>query len=387
MILLLSGRGGRPTLGVIAEACGGIGRFEVTAIVASSPPDEISQAQAKPRATAQVGAASFSDLVRAHFRREQERAADNVIGSQDAEDDYQAKLDQFERAEGKLAAVYWSTRDASAVAMTLGQPHAQRNPFAETEMEVSLHRVTDWVTKDAALIADLLHDCDLLAIRVKEILRGTSERISTRWIFAVQEHLLGFIERSGQPEPAKERELVAAQRRELARIEEYYLRTGAKAGRIVYLSGMLVGSSFIVALCALIAFLLANDSQHWGREVQVLLLCTGAGAVGALVSVLSRMSGGDDKFTVDFEVGRPLLRRLGLYKPLVGSVFGVALYFLLASGLLMTQAPHGKTMYFYGIVAFFAGFSERFTGVIFGGAQRLISGEADAPPHANDKQT
>ena len=54
-----------------------------------------------------------------------------------------------------------------------------------------------------------------------------------RWLFAVQEHLLGLIERCPETDPAREREVVASQRRELARIEEYYLRTAAKSGRIV----------------------------------------------------------------------------------------------------------------------------------------------------------
>jgi hypothetical protein len=100
------------------------------------------------------------------------------------------------------------------------------------------------------------------------------------------------------------------------------------------------------------------------------------------------MSGAGDKFSVDFEIGRPLLRRLGLYKPMVGTVFGVALYFLLASGLLKTQPPEGNLLDFYAILAFFAGFSERFTAVIFGNAERLISGPEDQqttatePPHA-----
>lgn len=356
--------------------------------IAASAPDQINKAQAEPRTTEEVGAASFSDLVRAHFRREQERAADNGRASQDAEDDFHSKLEQFEREEGRLAAVYWSTREASAVALTIGTPHAQRNPIAETEMEIRLHRVTDWVTKDVPVVADLLHECDLLAIRVSEILRGTSERIAMRWIFAVQEHVLGFIERSAEHDAGKARDLVASQRRELGRIESYYLRAAAKAGRIVYVSGMLIGAIFIAGVCTVIAVLLAGYSRHWGEETQVLLLCTGAGAVGALVSVLSRMSGGSDKFTVDFEVGRPLLRRLGLYKPLVGSVFGVALYFLLASGLLMTKPPEGgKTMFFYGVIAFLGGFSERFTGVIFGDVQRLISGEKDESATTAAEQT
>jgi hypothetical protein len=93
------------------------------------------------------------------------------------------------------------------------------------------------------------------------------------------------------------------------------------------------------------------------------------------------MGTGGGQYKVDFEVGRPLLRRLGLYKPFVGAIFGVALYFLLASGLLRTQPPsHSGSVFFYGIIAFFAGFSERFTSVTFGQAEQLITGESPPPP-------
>jgi hypothetical protein len=65
----------------------------------------------------------------------------------------------------------------------------------------------------------------------------------------------------------------------------------------------------------------------------------------------------------------------------VGAIFGVALYFLLASGLLPTQAPSDSgRLYYYGIIAFFAGFSERFTSVTFGQAEQLITGGSPTPP-------
>jgi hypothetical protein len=344
----------------------------VNAIAAAAP----EEASAVPATAAHVGAASFSDLVRAHFLREHERI-DHGSASRETETEFHHKLERFEHDEGKLAAIYWSTRTASAVAMTIGKPRSGRNPIAETEMQIRLHRVTDWLVKDQSLLANVLHDCDLLAIRAGEILRGTSERIAMRWIFSVQEHVLGYIEREDAPTAEKERDFVAGQRRELARIEEYYFRAAAKAGRIVYVTGMLAGAVAIAATTTIVAVLLSHYSRHWDRGIEVLLLCTAAGAVGALVSVLSRMSGGSDKFSVDFEVGRPLLRRLGLYKPLVGSVFGVALYFMLASGLLMTKPPTGHAIFFYGAIAFLAGFSERFTGVIFGDVQRLVTGEGD----------
>jgi len=77
----------------------------MTATVANAPPEEISEPPAGPLTIARVGAASFSDLVRAHFRREQERATGDGFVSPDAEGEYRAKLEQFEREEGKLAAV------------------------------------------------------------------------------------------------------------------------------------------------------------------------------------------------------------------------------------------------------------------------------------------
>jgi hypothetical protein len=328
--------------------------------------------------TSQVGAVSFSDLVRAHYQREQVRGGSDAAAIETAEKEFYARLEVFQRREGRLDAVYWSTRGASAVAMTVGVQHGGRNPLTDTETNVRLHRVTDWVTKDGDPIADALQDCDLLAIRVREILRGTSERIAMRWLYAVEEHLLGFIEREDEPDRERQEQVAVEARHQLARIESYYLRTAAKAGRIVYVSGMLLGAALIAAVCSVLAVVLTRPVHPWNHDVRLLLLCIGAGAVGALVSVLSRMSAATDKFAVDFEVGRPLLRRLGLYKPLVGSVFGVALYFLLASGLLMTQPPRGKVIYFYAIAAFLAGFSERFTGVMFGGAERLLSGEQQA---------
>jgi hypothetical protein len=350
------------------------------ATVAGAMPDQIEESEAPARE--QVGAASFSDLVRAHYKREQARKRGDVESLRETDEEYHGRLDEFQRSEGTVAAVYWSTRNASAIAMTVGHARGRRNPLTDTENEVRLHRVTDWVTRDAEPVADVLHACDLLAIRVGEILRGTSERIAMRWLYAVQEHVLGYIERTPSKDgSANASKMLAEQRRELVRIENYYLRAGAKAGRIVYVTGMLFGATFIAVACAVVAILLTRGSHHWNHDVRVLLLCTGAGAIGALVSVLSRMSGGTDKFSVDFEVGRPLLRRLGLYKPLVGSVFGLALYFLLVSGILMTRPPQAKTtIYFYAVVAFLAGFSERFTGVMFGNAERLLSGDGDSGP-------
>ena len=120
-----------------------------------------------------------------------------------------------------------------------------------------------------------------------------------------------------------------------------------------------------------------------GDDLETILLCYGSGAVGALVSAMSRMSSAErGRFNIDFELGRPLMRRLGVFRPFVGGAIGVALYFLLASGLLDIVVEPDKKPYYYGFAAFLSGFSERFATVILGSAERKLApgaGQETAP--------
>jgi hypothetical protein len=110
------------------------------------------------------------------------------------------------------------------------------------------------------------------------------------------------------------------------------------------------------------------------------------GTLGAFVSVLMRMS--SNSFRVDYEVGRSTIRRLGSFRPFIGAVFGVALFFLIKSGLLnivVDQDPPSDQFFFYGSLAFLAGFNERWTNVIFGKAEQTIAASL-APPSAAERR-
>ena len=334
--------------------------------------------------TSQTGATLFPHVVWAHHQWERRLHADKIADA-GLEQTYQSMLADFQREQGKVEQVYWSTQTASAVAMTvkLGRP-PRPNPLhlRERDSLVRFHRVTDWVTRDAPLVADLLHECDLLASRVEQVLRGTSQRIAMRWILGIAMHLLGFLERDSATadRASEERTFVEAQRLKLTEVEAYYHRAASQAGRIVYASGMLVGLLFIAVLGVVAAWLLGTSDMSAAHR-KLTLLCYGAGAIGALVSTMSRMGNPvAGKFNVDFELGRPLIRRLGLFRPVVGGVFGVALFFLLASGLLDLKPGSGLEPYYYGIAAFLAGFSERFaTGMLSGAEHRLVPTEPAAP--------
>jgi hypothetical protein len=360
-------------------------RFDMSEQAASPAASQIGNGTGASEKTAETtGSPLFAGLVWAHYRYERERRKPKTGPELDAlESAYSVKLEEFECEAGRIDAVYWSTRAASAVAMTVGKEHGRAQKLfgglglAEHDRRVSLHRVSDWVTTDTPRVADLLHECDLLAIRVGEVLRGTPERIAMRWILGVQEHLLGFIERTKQlpkeAREAREKEMIKDQHKQLVAIEQYYHGAASRTGRLVYITGMLMGLVPVFLLGAVLGVSLWAV-ELWDRGAELLILCAGAGAIGALVSAISRMGKPEKgKFNVDFELGRPLIRRLGLYRPFLGAIFGIALYFLLASGITKVDVSQDEQLYYYGFAAFLTGFSERFATVMFGTAERQFS--------------
>src|SRR5256885_5514102 len=100
--------------------------------------------------------------------------------------------------------------------------------------------------------------------------------------------------------------------------------------------------------------------------------CLTAGTIGALVSVMARIGSG--QFRLDYDVGRRYPIFLGALRPVIGGIFGLALYFAVTSSLLdLFKLPTdaNQRFYFLLVIAFLAGFSERWardTLLSFGGA-------------------
>ena len=190
-------------------------------------------------------------------------------------------------------------------------------------------------------------------------------------------------------DPKELQAFVVCERAELEQIEAYINGSGERAARIYYIQGMLLGIVPLLALGFLAAFLIslfdALDVHDEG--IRAFFGCAVAGAAGAIVSVLSRMGSRKDNFAIDHEIPRRGLYVLGSYRPIVGAIFGVAMYFLVSTPLLQIE-QETKSFAFYVTVAFLAGFSERWTRVILDGAQSVIGGEgakpavteADVPP-------
>jgi hypothetical protein len=333
---------------------------------------------------------SFSEVVRAHHEWD---AGGAHAAEADVQRRYRDVLANFETAAGEIVDAYWCRRVASAVALTRRERQLRSLVRRRRrKLEYRLHRVSDWVTADTHEIADLLHDCDILAIKAANGLEGVPRAVVMQWLLLVESHLLGFIERAGEdpPDPKDVKRFAAAERAELERIEDYYFRAGEKRARMFYVEGMIgLGMVFLLfnalATAAILALFGALDLES--ASVREFYVSAAAGGFGAVISALMRMSG-RGSFVIDHEMTRLEVTLVGAYRPLIGSVSGIVVYFLLKTPLVPLEES-ALTMPLFVVVAFLAGFSERWTRMVLDGAMRTIASsqpESEAPAKEEAKE-
>lgn len=308
------------------------------------------------------------------------------IDASTLKEEYERSLASFQKSAGQIIRVYWCASEASAVVLTAKKKRLAWLPWRRAG-SLELHRATDWVTADAPKIAELLHSGDTLAIRINRVLTATPRRIAMEWIFSEQSYLLGFVERmGGRPSRKDTAAMIARHRLEIERLETYYDRAAKKAARLRYFGGMLLGLVVVAGLGALIPFVveLFGHLELDSNAARRFYACFVAGAIGAMVSVMTRMRQ-EDGVRLDYEVGHLLIVMLGAFRPVLGAIFGVLAYFAIGSKVLPITPPPGATAFFYyALIAFVAGFSERFAHVILGSAdltvtKALTGARADEP--------
>jgi len=303
----------------------------------------------------------FPDLVRVHYRWRQSLEPDAQTGEQEGvalDHEYHDTRRRFEQEHGEIISAYWCAGVESAVALTAGRPETS---WLRRLLSVSpkFHRVSDWATRDEPEIARALHQCDELAIRASEVLRGRSRRIVIQLVMTSACHLLALVDaQSRHRDPSDHKAAVAAELHELTELRHGYRQAANGDAQLVYFAGMVVGIAGLVLL-----YLVAGGILHSREQIEdaTIVGCLVAGAVGAVVSVIARVNSGS--FALDSDVARGYTLFLGGLRPVIGSVFGVLSYFALTSGVVeVFRIPTGddiKRFYFLCVVAFAAGFSER----------------------------
>jgi hypothetical protein len=317
----------------------------------------------------------FAELVLAHYLRQAEVYKNRSYGGE-KEQAYQERLKAFIRIHGRIIDSYWCSRAPSAVAVTQKSLRSWKTLWFAQPF-VAYHAETDWIAGTSPEIADQIHACAALAVKIREVLRGTSEVIALQWLVTAVERLLGIVDQA--PEPLDDKlvkQAVVANQAELKAIQRYYEKSAESQARLVYFQGMVRGALALTALVAVVcAALWITRFDRWHSTVtHELLIAVAMGGVGAIISVLSRMSG-KSAFALDHEVGRKMVRRLGSVRPFIGATFAVAIYFAVSSSLV-TIGNVDQSVPFYAVVSFLAGFSERWATVTLAG----IAGEGASPP-------
>jgi uncharacterized membrane protein YeaQ/YmgE (transglycosylase-associated protein family) len=309
---------------------------------------------------------SFAELVWVHYKRQEEVAAGVLNGP--FEKRYRHDLKLFRAEHGDISDAYWCRHEASAVALTERRLARKLSNLYRRDSIIRLHAATDWRTEETPLVASELHRWETVAIRASEILRESTEKIVLRRIFAASTRLLALVDREPGDKPLAQAtvdKVLSEQDGELAEVTDYYERAGDNTARIVYFRGMLLGTALIgstVGAVVLLTWWRGWIDPHQERTY-TLLLTIAMGALGAVLSVMTRMAKRDG-FSLDFEVGRKSMRRLGLLRPWIGAIFALAVYLALKSSLVefFQNVDHG--IYYYATIGFLAGFSERWAKVL-----------------------
>ena len=341
--------------------------------VAAAIPEE----RSRRRMTRKRGTVSFAELVWAHqLRQEALDAGRHYEGPEEKR--YREFLSRFEAEHGEIVDVYWCKHEASAVAVTVKRSRPLLRLFGQCD-RARLHRATDWATKDMPEIAQLMHKIETLGVKAGEVLRDTAQRVTLQWLFSAASYLLGFADGAKKREQAEIAKVIRHEEDDLRKIEAYYRNAAVRSAHVVYLGGVLVGALALVAL-GVISWILWRAGAS-STEVRTALAAFAAGGVGALVSVMSRLTSG--KLVVDYDIGRDTLRVFGALRPFIGAVFGLALFFALKSDVLNLQVGRSatNTFPFYVFIGFLAGFSERWAQDMLLGA-----GKSLVPPRGREHE-
>jgi hypothetical protein len=117
------------------------------------------------------------------------------------------------------------------------------------------------------------------------------------------------------------------------------------------------------------------------------------GVLGSVVSIMQRL----DQFERPKRRSHSLVLFTGIALPLIGGVFAMVIAAVFRTGIVSTALtepqPGTDFPYFYVVIGFLSGFSERFAGNILGRAEDGISGdrevtirkEADGSVQASEK--
>ena len=296
-----------------------------------------------------------------------------------------ALMDAYERAHGRIRASYFA-----------------RNAFAAAALTESDELDIVWGTQESLRndrYVELLLRCQQLSYTGRHRLSANDRRHCQNLVFAVVVEIVRRMDRadepdealnaqSGQPDPPADEDLaddrgLGRLSRELDDAEDFMLRSAGRRAQIRYVKGMLAGVPPTLLAAAGAAALMQVLGVSDATTTEVALVAV-AGALGAVVSVLLRMTIGQFSMnlpTLDSDMHNTDLQLIGMLRPFVGAVCGLAAYTFVQSALVPVDTQGDEpAVFLFTAIGFLAGFSERFFQDMFvRSGQGLTGAGGDAP--------
>jgi hypothetical protein len=254
--------------------------------------------------------------------------------------------------------------------------HSEAAAILTKEKELHVKISTD-IVDDPELVGTL-SKLSLLHLQAKQFLSDDDFRTCMDPVFSVITYCLQVADsvehrsKSVETEDTEERSRLIKQLdfvrqmllSEYARAEEAFYKVLQRNALVRYFYGMLVGMVIISSLSFWMTFL--YHGEVFGLDHRTMGTAVVAGAIGAFISVITRISSGRfslSRGTVALQQATRkamMLWVLGALRPLIGAVFASAFVIFQSSRLLPIQ-PAGDVseVTYYAGLAFVAGFSER----------------------------
>jgi hypothetical protein len=192
------------------------------------------------------------------------------------------------------------------------------------------------------------------------LLPRRSRKVFADMLYSVVVYLLGTLDmvarRNAKSSNAVKvlQKAASSAKQELDELERYAERAAIRTAIRYYLLGLPLGALF---LSIVVLFVQSLDlTGQSARSYAVIAVV--AGGIGSMASVMFRITRGQ-RLSVDIQQGPWVTVFAGMFRPLIGAVFGVALYVLVQGDLLPLDVPEEYPDHFYAGLAFIAGFSER----------------------------
>lgn len=146
-----------------------------------------------------------------------------------------------------------------------------------------------------------------------------------------------------------------------------FVRGGSSAAKVT----LGLGGSLYLALPFLITYgrHLSGSGKFYGVDIAEILAVAAGGAIGSIVSIMVPIK----DFAAIGDTDPAILFFTGFFKPIVGTAFALFVFAVLCAGILPVTVTPEKAPFFYGAMAFIAGFSERFATDVASHAERIAS--------------